>query len=227
MIDQSYSFSFHKRPEGRPVTAQEAEQILIAALNEGETWDKLWEVARFYSTVGRQDVALTYLERLASLNPGSEDQAKCFLAMGQLQEQRSDFEAALKFYRAAFQFEPANNGTWYLINNNLGYCLNHFGRHEDAEPYCRAATRIDPARCNAFKNLGLSLEGQGRCAEAAQCFVQAVRADAADGRALRHLETLLEVHRVEVSFVVPEIDELLAFCREAVLAARRVGDSFA
>ena len=58
----------------------------------------------------------------------------------------------------------------------------------EAEPRCRAAIRIDPQRYNAHKNLGLSLEGLGRYAEAAQAFVEAVRAEASDPRALKHLE---------------------------------------
>lgn len=216
MNDWNYSFSLPEVVEGKPVTAEEAEQILISRLNEEDPRNAIWELARFYSLVGRQEEALGHVERLAELCGELEDQAACFLAMGQLMEQRSNYEAALRFYRGAFRIEPVNSRTWYLINNNLGYCLNHFGRNKEAEPLCRAAIRIDPLRHNAYKNLGICLEGQGRYAEAAMSFVEAVRANASDARALKLLAKLLAAHRDEVALAVPDIDDVLGRCRAAV-----------
>ena len=220
MDDWNYSFSLPERVEGKPVTAEEAERILVARLEEEDPRNALWELARFYSLVGRQEEALGHVERLADLCGDPEDQAACFLAMGQLMEQQSEYEAALRFYRGAFRLEPVNNRTWYLINNNLGYCLNHFGRNQEAEPLCRAAIRIDPLRHNAYKNLGICLEGQGRYAEAAKAFVGAVRANASDERAFHHLSRLLVAHRHDVALAVPDIDDLHLRCRDAVDAAQ-------
>jgi tetratricopeptide (TPR) repeat protein len=114
--------------------------------------------------------------------------------------------------------EPNTKQVAYLINNNMGYCLNFAGRYQEAEPYCRKAIAINPERHNAYKNLGISLEGQGRIAEAAQCYIIAVHANAYDPRALRHLEDLIENNRG----ILTEINDMkdhLEGCRKAVKAA--------
>jgi len=102
-----------------------------------------------------------------------------------------------------------------FIQNNLGYCLNHFGRFAEAEPYLRRAIEIEPRRHNAYKNLGISFEGQGDHAGAASCYIKAVQANASDARALKHLEELAEKHPT-VTVDVPEFDAQLAACRLAV-----------
>jgi Flp pilus assembly protein TadD len=116
------------------------------------------------------------------------------LGLGQLLEKQDDYAGALDVYAGALPLEPADPRTWYLINNNLGYCLNHFGRHAEAEAHCRRATEIDPARHNAYKNLGIALEGQGQFAEAARNYRRAADLCPADARAARHLEALLVTH---------------------------------
>jgi tetratricopeptide (TPR) repeat protein len=90
------------------------------------------------------------------------------------------------------------------------YSLNQLGDFVQGERYCNEATTIDPRRPNAYKNLGLALQGQQRWAEAARCFVQATQVDAADPRSLRHLVELLQAH--------PELDfqSELELCRSAV-----------
>ncbi|HMG21000.1 MAG TPA: hypothetical protein VK607_06770, partial [Kofleriaceae bacterium] len=124
----------------------------------------------------------------------------------------------------ALSLGQTNAGTWYLIHNNLGYCMNQVGRYEEGEAYCRTATEIDPKRANAFKNLGLSLQGQGRLAAAAGSFVDAVKANASDPRALKHLEDLVAAHRAELAAEIQDLDELLDQSRLAVRTAARVNE---
>ena len=107
-----------------------------------------------------------------------------------------------------------------MLNNNLGYSLNQVGRHGEAEACCRAAIAIDAGRHNAHKNLGISLEGQGKYLEAAQCFLKAAQAAPDDLRALGHLEDLLARHE-EIGTNHPEILEAAQECREAARTSRR------
>ena len=90
--------------------------------------------------------------------------------------------------------EPAATRTWYLIHNNLGYCLNTLGRFAEGEAYCRKAIEIDGQQHNAHKNLGIGLEGQRLFDEAARCFIAATKANASDRRAYDLLEKLLTEH---------------------------------
>ena len=138
-----------------------------------------------------------------------------YLILGQLMEQIQDYESALTFYSEAHAREAKDKTAWYLINNNLGYCLNQFERFAEAEPYCRSAIKINPDRFNAYKNLGVALEGQGRFGEAALYYHVAVRANAADPRALRHLERVVSEHP-EISGEIPDIFERLRSSQEAV-----------
>ena len=95
--------------------------------------------------------------------------------------------------------------TGYLIHNNLGFCLNHFGRYSEAEGYCRSAIKIDPSPTQCDKNLGVSLAGQGDYANAADSFISATKANAADGRALKLLEQVFAEHP-EIKAEMPEIE---------------------
>lgn len=177
----------------------------------------MWELTKLYSRTGRQALALEYVERLKASTDDPERQAGFYLAAGQLLEQMGDFTSAVLAYSQALRMEPARTLTWYLIHNNLGYSLNQLGRFSEAEAYCRAAIAIDPQRCNAYKNLGVALEGQGQLAEAARQYVRAVRANSADPRALRQLEKLVKLHP-ELTQEMPELGTELQQCQAAVKA---------
>ncbi len=217
--EECFSFSIPSQPQEKRISAQEAEHLLLERLKsrESDFLNALWDLANFYSKAGRQEQSQTYLERYVANTDDPEKRAGCYLAFGQLMEQMRDFESAIVFYSRAFVLEPANNGTWYLIHNNLGYCLNHFGRYSEAEGYCRSAIKIDPSRHNAYKNLGVSLAGQGDFANAAENLIRATKANASDGRALKLLEQLLVEHP-EVKADIPDIEERIQVCRAAVKA---------
>jgi tetratricopeptide (TPR) repeat protein len=128
--------------------------------------------------------------------------AMSLFVLGQLMENERRYAAAARCYAQALQFETDDEWT-YFMNNNLGFSLNQVGRFKDAEGYCRAATRIDPLRHNAWKNLGVAFTGQGLFPEAAAAFITAVRACPRDGRALGHLDELMAAHGDVVARVKP------------------------
>ena len=222
-VGNGFNYSLPSPLQGRPISTEEAERRLLERLarTQAEYRDALWGLAVFYSRTGRQPAALGALERLLAFTQDPEEQAGVTLALGQLMEQIGDYEAAIGFYRRGLALEPASTPTWYLINNNLGYCLNHFERFQEAEACCRSAIQIDPVRHNAYKNLGVARAGLGQYAEAAQLFIQATRAQAADGRALGLLEQLY-AEQPQIALEIPDIERQIQQCREAVQAVEQL-----
>jgi tetratricopeptide (TPR) repeat protein len=221
--NEIFNFAIPKQPNLTPISAEEAEHLMLENLKkrEGQFQEALWDLAYFYSKTGQQQAAQNYIERFIANADDPEKRAGAYLALGQLMEQMNDFETAITFYSHALSLEPVHTPTWYLINNNLGYCLNQFGRYAEAENYCRDAIKIDPERQNAYKNLGISLAGQGLNAEAARNYIRAVQANAADPRALDLLEQLYKDHP-EISNEIPDIEIQIQTCQEAVRAIAKV-----
>ena len=215
-----FKFNVPRPPEGdgRQVTSEEAERILLEQLaaERDDPTQAMWNLAQFYKRSGKLDRAVEILRDLLDRTPDPEPKAQIALTLGQAAEQASDFELAVRFYREALVMEPCEPMHWYLIHNNLGFSLNKLGQFAQGEAYCRRAIAINSKRPNAYKNLGLALCGQARHQEAAEAFVRATMADAADDRALKHLEGLLSEHpELEAEFASP-----LRACREAVRVAQ-------
>lgn len=219
--DPSLLNAFYIEPDGKIVTLEEAEKMLLANLKKCEDGLEctVLDLVLLYCRRGQQEIAMQYLERLIAVTVDPEKKAKYFLRMGQLMEQIRNYEGAITFYTQAFSLEPDNNTVWYFINNNLGFCLNHFDRYVEAESYCRAAIKIDPLRQNAYKNLGISLEGLGEFTRAAELYIKAVEANAADPRAFYLLEDLVRQHQ-EIEIDIPDIHTQIEKCRQAVISAR-------
>jgi tetratricopeptide (TPR) repeat protein len=210
-------------PDGRVIAVDDAEAFFAylaeTEKNPEELKRLLWGLARECDESAKYEGAVAYLEKILTLEEHPGTRARCFLTMGQLFEKKRDFTAAVAAYSRAFTLPARENDTWYLLNNNLGYSLNQMGRQVEAEAFCRAAIAIDPDRHNAHKNLGLSLQGQGRYLEAAHCLLRAAQARPEDFRALDHLEDLLAQHD-EIGRDHPEILEAAQECREAARKAR-------
>jgi len=201
---------------------REVEEMLLLQLSKAKSQQEIessmWKLISFYSRTRRQEIAFNYVNQLVERIDDPGKAAECYLAMGQLMEQIHDYNSAIEFYEQAILLEPNTKPVAYLINNNMGYCLNYAGQYQEAEGYCRKAIAIDPERHNAYKNLGISLAGQGRMGDAAKSYIRAVQANANDPRALDHLENLIENNR-EIVSAINDIHEQLEDCRQAVRAA--------
>lgn len=210
-------------PEGLHERLYTAEAYLLARLfeKEKELEDVLVNLVALYSRAGRQDLSMSYLERLLGMASNAEKKANCYLMLGQIMEQTGNFEEAIQFYKKALSLEPTDTNVWYLVNNNLEYCLNNFSKFEDAEPYCREAIKIDPGRYNAYKNLGISLQGMGKYREATRNLIKSVETNPLDNRAFSHLLELVNLHP-EVATEIPDIKKQVERCRKLV---QRVGYS--
>ena len=185
--------SAFRLPDGQPIAAELVEADLRARVAKAEETleDALWQLARFYSMVGRYPDATTCVDRcLAGTRDPAKQAAGC-LGLGQLLEQQDRHAEAAAMYARGLEIPSAPAEVAYFLRNNRGYCLNLLGRHAEAEVYTRAAIAIDPKRHNAHKNLALSLAGQGRLGEAAHGLLEADRRCPRDVRARRHLAALL------------------------------------
>ena len=221
--DLSFRIPFPQKPKGKRVSAVEAEKILLDKLvfYGRKLEDTVFELACLNSRMGHPEKAMQYIDRLIANTDDSEKKASYLLAMGSLMEQSRNYQEAIVFYSQALILEPTDSETWYFINNNLGYCLNYFNKHIEAEPYCRAAIKIDPHKHNAYKNLGVSMEGQGKYPEAAVLYIKAVETNARDPRAFKLLEELVAKHEA-IKYELPDIQDQIKKCQEAVrLAFRR------
>ena len=139
--------------------------------------------------------AIFYVSKALDYADDAGTKAKCYLRLGGLKEKERDYTGAAMFYAEAFALEPGKDDVWYFLNNNLGYCLNRLGKQEKAEFYCRAAIEISPNRHNAYKNLGIAFDGQGKYVEAARMFSRAAELCPQDPRALYHLRDLVKAHK--------------------------------
>ena len=103
---------------------------------------------------------------------------------------------------------------------SLGQTAEKSNDFELAVRFYREALAMEP--CDSFtwyyihNNLGLALAGQGCHREAAESFIAATQANAADPRSLRHLESLLTEHP-ELEFDFADARDA---CRKAVAVAK-------
>jgi tetratricopeptide (TPR) repeat protein len=195
---RDFRFALPPAPEGPLVemSAEEVEKALLKRLEDAKSppTEALWQLARFYQQSKQIEKGLECLRRVMTGISDVEKKANCVLGMGQMMESAGDYQAAVRYYKEAFALEPLHTDVWYFINNNLGYSLNQLGHFAEGERYCRKALEVNPNRPNAYKNLGIALDGQGDFRGAAKCFVAATQANAADARAFRLLEDLLKRH---------------------------------
>ena len=210
-------------PNGQPIAAELVEADLRArvATCEDALEDAVWQLARFYSAVGRPEEATACVTRLLAGTADPGKQAGGYLALGQLLGQEDRYAEAEAAYARGLAIMPATGKVGYFLHNNRGYSLNELGRHPEAEIHCRAAIALDATRHNAHKNLGLALAGQGRLVDAARCLLEADRRCPEDGRARGHLTGLL----TENSEILEADPAFATACRERGIRPGRVGSA--
>jgi tetratricopeptide (TPR) repeat protein len=111
--------------------------------------------------------------------------------LGQIATDEQRLDAALKHFSAALDAGPPKQKVTYVLHNNIAYCLNQLGRFIEGERHCRLAIETDWNRASAYRNLGLSLQGQGKTVEAAWALVEAMKSDSTDHRARGILQKLI------------------------------------
>ncbi len=184
-------------PANLPVTELEDERVLLERLKEPsnrEPVQTFWELIHFYRVVEKNDLASTLINQMLAADESVENRALCYLVLGQIAEVREQYDTAIDFYTRGLTFRTPDKTTKYFLHNNTAYCLNVQEKYRAAENYCRWAIFINPARANAFKNLGISLAGQNNLVGAAWAYVEAMQAEPDDQRALHLLKKLIVDH---------------------------------
>jgi len=174
---------------------------------------------------GRETVAMRFAREMAGEIADLETRARWWLELGLAMERRNRFALSAHFYGEGAQLEPAHEDIAYWLFNNRGFALNQVGSYDVAEADCRRAIEINPLRHNAWKNLGVALEGRGLWPEAARAYLTAARANFHDGRALVLLEHMLGEHAAVVRSVDPDFDRKLAELKRAIERWRNAGRS--
>jgi tetratricopeptide (TPR) repeat protein len=181
-------------PDGEFIALENVERMYAASVaaleSPAQVAAMMMELAVDCNRRGKPAAAEAYFRKAVDLADTDPAKAYCFLCLGQLREQVDDYPGAIEWCSKAFWLEPGSDETWYFLHNNLGYCLNETGCHREAEAYCRKAIAIDPRPHNAWKNLGIALEGLGDFTGAAAAFIEAATLCPEDGRAKRLLEQL-------------------------------------
>jgi tetratricopeptide (TPR) repeat protein len=192
---------------------------LLTALDDSERGMFLKELLVFYGHHAPTKLVEQDWVSLANGITDLEARARLLLACGPCLETPRFYSEAAAVYREVIRLEPVEHKVWYYAHNNLGYCLNQLSDFASAEICCRAALRIDDHLPNAHKNLGLSLQGQGRLAEAARAFIAGTLAYPGDGRSLVHLRTLVYEH-AELLAELPTLDADIRRCVALVEKAK-------
>ncbi|MGH7824451.1 MAG: hypothetical protein ACREQ7_04660 [Candidatus Binatia bacterium] len=185
-------------PSGFPPPEQETEKVLLerlrASTSEDDYFRWLLFAVGFYRGMQRIESAKALLQLFLQSSTNSEQNAQCHLALGQIATDEQRLEIAVSHFAAALELKPIKGKITYVLLNNMGYCLNGLGRYLEAERYCRQALQIDWTRSSAYRNLGLSLEGQANLQGAAWALVEAMKVDPTDDRARDSLKKLIAIH---------------------------------
>jgi tetratricopeptide (TPR) repeat protein len=179
--------------------AQDTEKLLLERLKNSTTEEDYFRwmlfVVGYYRSIRKLEAAIELLEDFLKKNVADDEKnAHCQLALGQIATDDQRLEAALGHFQAALRFEPRKKKIAYVIHNNVGFCLNQLGRFADAESHCRTAIEINWKRASGYRNLGVSLQGQGELTGAAWALVEAVKLEVSDERARALLEKLIAEH---------------------------------
>jgi tetratricopeptide (TPR) repeat protein len=205
-------FSHQNRQGTRRENTMDTElekKLLEQVMQSGNNQSAFNELMEFYIRENIPEKAVAYLVKQRTTNMEDiEEIAASALELGAYMERCDKYEHAIIFYSYGLSLKPKKIDILYLLNNNIGYSLNIFGRHDEAQAHCEVAIRKNPNRYNAYKNLGISLQGLGQNAEAAENFMQAVKTCPEDPRALIHLNDILAKHP-EIASEIEGIKEFL------------------
>ncbi len=181
-----------------PEPTQDTEALLLERLKNSKTDEDYFRwllfVVGFYRGINKIESATHLLEGYIKLNKNPEQSAHCHLALGQIATDEKRLDQALKHFTAALELAPKKRKVGYVLHNNIGYCLNSLGHFAEGEKHCRSAIEMDWARASGYRNLGVSLQGQGDLVGATWALAEAVKVDTTDDRARQILDKLLAAH---------------------------------
>jgi tetratricopeptide (TPR) repeat protein len=200
-------------PLALPDPTRDTEGLLLERLKNSKSDEDYFRwmlfVVGFYRGINKMESATHLLEGYIQLSKNPEQSAHCHLALGQIATDEKRMDQALEHFTAALELSPKKRKVSYVLHNNIGYCLNNLGRFAEGEKHCRTAIEMDWARASGYRNLGVSLQGQGDLVGATWALSEAVKVDASDTRARQLLDRLL-ANNPKIAIQCPWATEPLA-----------------
>ena len=182
-------------PLALPEPAHDTETLLLERLKNSKSEEDYFRwmlfVVGFYRGINKIEAATQLLQGYLQLSKNPEQLAHCHLALGQIATDEQRLDHALTHFTAALDLAPKKRKVSYVLHNNIGFCLNSLGRFSEGEKHCRRAIEMDWIRASGYRNLGVSLQGQGDFIGAAWALAEAVKADNQDERARLLLDKLI------------------------------------
>lgn len=200
------------RQEKMKISDKQKEKILQEMNDARDLKKTLQELAHSLKSQGRYGEAIFCYRELLERTAETQEIVAYLFALGDIMGKMHIYENAVSYYQEASNLSYEASDMAYWINNNLGFSLCMLKRFSKAEKYCRLAIQIHPGRFEAFKNLGLALEGQEKHREAIEAYITAVKIDAKDTRAMNLFEIILDKH----PDLKDEYGEQLEECRNIV-----------
>ncbi len=198
--------------EQMKISAKQKEKILKQMSDAQDLKKSLQEMAHSFKSQGRYGESIFCYRELLERTAETHEAIAYLFALGDIMGKMHVYENAISYYQEASILCREISDMAYWINNNLGFSLCMLKRFVEAEKYCRLAIKIHSGRFDAFKNLGLSLEGQEKHREAIEAYITAVKIDAKDTRAMNLFEIILDKHPE----LKEEYGEQLEECRNIV-----------
>jgi tetratricopeptide (TPR) repeat protein len=189
---------FEKKTPPVQASAQEpdTESLLLERLknsqSESDYFRWLLFVVGFYRGIQKPEAATALLRQFIETSNSDEQKAHCHLTLGQIATDEQHFESALEHFRTALGLNPKQKKIAYVLHNNTAYCLNTLQSYAEGERHCLLAIEINWTRASAYRNLGVSLSGQGKIVEAVWALAEATKMDVSDERARLLLRKLIE-----------------------------------
>lgn len=205
--------------EIKKITFEVCEDFLLSKIekskeenNDIELEKDTYRLANFYERCDKLDQAINVYENLITITNDNKRLAYYLFSQGQLHERVNNFSTAINYYQKSFDIlSESNQKIRYYIFNNCGYCYNVLKDFSRGEEYCRQAIDINPEKSNAYKNLGISFEGQNRFCEAVETYLEATRKNSSDRRALDLLMNLIFEHP-EIKGEIQDLDQKIEIC---------------
>jgi tetratricopeptide (TPR) repeat protein len=187
-------------------------------------WSALWALMVLYDNAGLFDESIAVC-REGLANPLlKEYHANAWFRIGQINEHKRDFDAALQAYLNSIETNSDGLEAQYWQHNNAAFCYLMKKEFDQAEVHCRIAIDLDeqdwkgkrrrwgdPLHWNAWKNLGSAMEYTGRHRDAASCYSTAIRLSPRNERAIAHLRRLLKRYPDVAAYWKETVEDLLTY----------------
>jgi tetratricopeptide (TPR) repeat protein len=168
-----------------PIASLQTAPLLAQATPSNANDDRLNDLirqGRELVDAGKIPEAIAIYQQAATLAP---DNARVFSAIGFLQAQQRDYQAAVAAYEQAIKLDTGNADFYYA----LGYSKANLNDNAGAAEAYRQATQLKPDYVEAFLGLGIVLSRQEDYAGAIAAYQQVLTRRPNDGRIYESIGT--------------------------------------